>query len=171
MNIGKAIEFYRTARGLSTTELGNKIGLSQSTISKYENSARNPSDETVESIAKALDITVEELIKQAQTYIELSPENTYSLAQLLDKYNCMYDVIVPMSKTVLLAANIHAIDLAAKGLPRRRLGRLVSPVETILSNVLTEIIEENRDEITRRVLEELRYTETSIEEILRNLDE
>jgi len=53
----------RIAMGLSQEELGRRMGYtSGSAVSQYETGARNPKIETLEKIAKALNIELGELI-------------------------------------------------------------------------------------------------------------
>lgn len=55
--IGARIRAIRMARGLSQTELGEKIGLNADRIQKYENGARKPKSKMLKEIAKVLDVS------------------------------------------------------------------------------------------------------------------
>jgi transcriptional regulator with XRE-family HTH domain len=57
MNFADRLKKLRTEVGLSTTELGKLIGMSQSAISKLENGQRRIDLETLESICVALNKT------------------------------------------------------------------------------------------------------------------
>ena len=63
--IGAKIIYYRTLKSLSQEELAEKIGITQSFLSKIERGVyyNNLSFTTLLQIAKALDIDVCELIK------------------------------------------------------------------------------------------------------------
>jgi len=58
MKIGKAIKTLRDKKGISQSELADKIGLSQTSLSQIETGDKNPSEKTLEKIAKALDSSV-----------------------------------------------------------------------------------------------------------------
>lgn len=163
MHIGKAIEFYRKKRNLTTTKLANLAGLSQSTISKYEKGERNPSDDAVEAIAKALNISVQELLDKAQSFHD--PVTTYTMVQARKRLEHMHDIVIPLSNRFMLIGDISVIDLL-KEKRKLRVGRVISAAELIITEVLTELLEENREEINRRILDKLGDTE----EILRNLN-
>lgn len=54
MTMGNFLKTTRIAAGLTQKELANKIGVSYQNISQYERDLRNPKNETLEKIAKAL---------------------------------------------------------------------------------------------------------------------
>lgn len=58
LDIGKNIKKARQKRGLSQEELAHDVGITKSTISKYELGHREPSFEQLKKIAKVLDVTV-----------------------------------------------------------------------------------------------------------------
>lgn len=65
MTTGEKIKFYRKKRGLTLKELGLKAGYMNRgdvRIAQYENGSRYPRLETLERIAKSLDISACELI-------------------------------------------------------------------------------------------------------------
>lgn len=53
---------YRVLRGLSQTQLANKIGVSRSLVSMYESGERKPSFEVLESIADILNVSFNDLM-------------------------------------------------------------------------------------------------------------
>lgn len=55
--ISRLVFAHRVARGLKVVELAEASGLSHSTISKVENGVRAPSLETLEALAKGLQLT------------------------------------------------------------------------------------------------------------------
>lgn len=55
------IKDYRIARGLTTKELGQRIGVSQSTASKYENSKMTITLATAFRLMDVLECTMEDL--------------------------------------------------------------------------------------------------------------
>ena len=61
MTVGKRIKMIRKTANISQKDLAIKLGVSASMIGQYENDLRNPKYETVERIAKALDVSVDML--------------------------------------------------------------------------------------------------------------
>jgi transcriptional regulator with XRE-family HTH domain len=64
MEIGNKIKELRIQKGLTQEELAEKTGLSTRTIQRIENGEVDPRIYTLSSIAEALDIAYEELIKE-----------------------------------------------------------------------------------------------------------
>ena len=62
MTVGERIKRARKKARMTQKQLGDKLGVSYVVISQYENGARNPKIETLEKIAKALNISDFELI-------------------------------------------------------------------------------------------------------------
>jgi transcriptional regulator with XRE-family HTH domain len=63
--IGKNIKRYRQEKGLSQDKLSKLADLSLNTIVKIElDDSPNPTIETVQRIAKALDVSVDDLLKK-----------------------------------------------------------------------------------------------------------
>ncbi|WCR54438.1 MAG: hypothetical protein PG981_001460 [Wolbachia endosymbiont of Ctenocephalides orientis wCori] len=56
--IGKKIRLWRRARGLTTTQLGEKLGISFSQIMKYENASNRISASRLYELAKVLSVDV-----------------------------------------------------------------------------------------------------------------
>ncbi|WP_320972267.1 helix-turn-helix transcriptional regulator [Enterocloster bolteae] len=63
MDIGKSIKRFRTEAGLSQRELGLKVGKSESSIADYENGRSFCGIDTFSAMAKALNVSQDELIK------------------------------------------------------------------------------------------------------------
>lgn len=62
MNIGANIRNFRKENKLTLKELGYIAGISEQAISKYERGLRVPNAYVAYKIAKALEVTLEELI-------------------------------------------------------------------------------------------------------------
>ena len=63
-NVGKNIKKRRTKLGLSQEDFAQKAGVKYTTLTKIESGViKTPSVLMVEKIAKALDVSIEELIK------------------------------------------------------------------------------------------------------------
>lgn len=65
MNIGEKIRYYRQKSGLNQEKLAKKSGISRSALTNYEKGNRNPTVETISLIAKALNISVSELVDES----------------------------------------------------------------------------------------------------------
>lgn len=87
MNIGEQIRNYRKKAGISQKELGERLEVSQQHIAQYENGKRIPKVETLEKIARALQVDVWEL----QGYVpmdtpwQVSPEHPVAFPGLEKK--------------------------------------------------------------------------------------
>lgn len=68
--LGHNIRILRESHNMSQSELADAIGKTRSAISQFENEANEPSTETIRSIAKALDVSVSELIDRKIIYAE-----------------------------------------------------------------------------------------------------
>ena len=64
MILGENIRNIRKAKGLSIMKLRELTGLSKSTISDLENGKSSPTTETLEKIATALKINIEDLFRE-----------------------------------------------------------------------------------------------------------
>ena len=58
---GQLIKAARQKAGMKQAELASKLGLPQQSISQWERNVRNPKIESLEKIATALEIDVDEL--------------------------------------------------------------------------------------------------------------
>ncbi len=66
MNIGENIKQLRKNKGLTQKELGELIGVKAITIRKYESNEREPNIETLNKIAMALGVTINDLVKNEE---------------------------------------------------------------------------------------------------------
>ena len=73
-DIGKFIQEIRKEKGLTQKELAELIGVSDKTISKWENGNSSPDTSMLMSLSEALEVTVNELLSAER----ISPEN-YSM--------------------------------------------------------------------------------------------
>ena len=62
MTTGQLIKAARKKAGVTQGELGKKIGVSGSSLAQWENDLRNPKLDTLQRIASALGVPVQELI-------------------------------------------------------------------------------------------------------------
>lgn len=61
-NFGKRLADLRKAKGLTQTDLGNKIGISKRMVAYYEGQTKRPPAHLLIPIAKTLKISVDELL-------------------------------------------------------------------------------------------------------------
>ncbi|MEK7589258.1 MAG: helix-turn-helix transcriptional regulator [Patescibacteria group bacterium] len=61
--IGKNLKRIRTEKKMSQGDISRKLGMDRGYISGVENGKRNPTVATVEKLANALGISVDELLK------------------------------------------------------------------------------------------------------------
>lgn len=89
MNFGDKLKRLRLASGLTQDELAVKLGTSKQSISRYENSEREPNIRTAKAIASALNVSLEELAQgftqQTTSSADLSPDER----QLIDDYRSL----------------------------------------------------------------------------------
>ena len=78
---GNYIAELRKKKNLSQAELGVKLGISNKAVSKWENGAAYPSTELILPLAKALDVSVEELF----SVMSAAKQEKTRLRRFLDK--------------------------------------------------------------------------------------
>jgi transcriptional regulator with XRE-family HTH domain len=75
MLFGDKIKELRTSAGMSQQELANKAGLSLRSIQNYESNQRYPKDVAIlNKLCKALNTTIEELMKEEDNFIQEASE-------------------------------------------------------------------------------------------------
>lgn len=78
------IRVKRQLKGLSQKELADKLGISISTLSRYESGAVRPSSDKLSMIAEILDTTVDSLLGIESSRVALSEDDTMFVD--IDKY-------------------------------------------------------------------------------------
>lgn len=73
--IARRIKYYREQKGLTQKELGGMVGIKHNTISSYENATNRPDMDILFKIAKALDISINDLFPPTQEYSSIVKEN------------------------------------------------------------------------------------------------
>jgi len=74
MNIGNNIKELRKAKGYKQKDLAEKIQIATNSLSRYETGEREPSIETLEKIADALEVPVSKLIMRDITFPVPDPD-------------------------------------------------------------------------------------------------
>jgi transcriptional regulator with XRE-family HTH domain len=78
-SLGERLKFIRESRNLTQNELAHASGLTQSTIANIEKENKDPSIQTLEKIAKCLDIHIATLFSTEDVYV-------FDLKRLRRKY-------------------------------------------------------------------------------------
>lgn len=65
--LSKNVRILRTKQGLTQEELGKKIDVSQVTVRNYETEKITPKPTTLVRLARALGVTVEQLVEEDLT--------------------------------------------------------------------------------------------------------
>lgn len=73
MNIGESVRMRRIQLRMTQTDLSQKTGIKQPTISAIENGVNKPAIETIVLISDALNCTVSDLIGQTAPAPQLDP--------------------------------------------------------------------------------------------------
>lgn len=75
MNFGERLKALRIYHGYTQEELAAKIGTKKQTISRYENSEREPNLKAAKKIANALGVSLEELTPDEDTNKKIAARN------------------------------------------------------------------------------------------------
>ncbi len=186
--IGKVIARLREKHKLSTTQLARKSGVSQSSISQYENGNRNPSDENIEKIASALHTTVEELVKQAELLSKENPhlldetELTNEKRRAIERIYRFSDSVIQVNNDILISVNIRVHDLANIVEYNSRHSSAVrsrgfmsfekdttSLIAHLTEKVVNDFINENSEEILYRFEHELKQLNMDVYTMLEEI--
>jgi transcriptional regulator with XRE-family HTH domain len=173
--IGKAIAYYREQKGWTTTQLANETGLSQGSISLYENGKRNPSDEAIDKIVSSLGIDLDILVTRAKIFSnekadKVKEANPYVYSEEIHRerirrkhnINRFSDLVFELNPDVIVSINATVHDLIENVSYNNR--RPVPPsVRRNSSNLLAHLVEkvfkdflnDNKDEIAYRMESEL----------------
>lgn len=80
---GEKIRRYRKMRSLTQAQLGEKVGLGDGAIRHYENGLRTPTEEQLEDIADALEVSISAL---RSYHVDTASELLSILVQFEDEY-------------------------------------------------------------------------------------
>ena len=65
-NVGENLRKYRLERGMSQAELAQRAGRKRSAIGNYESGVREPDYDTLAALARALDVSVAQLLDDGE---------------------------------------------------------------------------------------------------------
>ena len=100
-NIGENIKNSRLKMGLSQEQLAAIIGVRKATISRYENGTREPRNEQLKTIAKALKVSAAYL-QGYEPITDHLTESAINLQAIIDCINTNYDEITYMDRLQLI---------------------------------------------------------------------
>ncbi|EMA6344846.1 helix-turn-helix transcriptional regulator [Bacillus cytotoxicus] len=83
---GNRLRELRKVKKMTQQDLADKLTLSKSLISKYENGAAKPSYEVLEQLAHIFDVSADYLTGKINTYID-DEDKEKQINYLLQKYN------------------------------------------------------------------------------------
>lgn len=92
MTIGENIKYFRKEKGLTQKQLGERCGIAEANIRKYELGGANPKLETITTIAKALDVEPYELDDRLLFHAEHTTPITLKEEQLLNAFHKLNDL-------------------------------------------------------------------------------
>lgn len=95
MTVGETIRTIRKEQGLTQKELGQLCGIDEANIRKYELGKANPKIETIEKIAKALNVPIAK-IKKNLSWGEY--QNTQEIQQLNQSAYLFQGIIVALGE-------------------------------------------------------------------------
>lgn len=114
MTIKAALREYRKEKGLSQTELAEKIGVSQNTVSSWETGRTEPSMRDIKSLCDVLGLSVEQLSgTKARELGEISYEDvlvkvrSLELTELRELAQIIHDTIATKEQIAQLT-RMHA---------------------------------------------------------------
>ncbi len=118
MSVGKNIKKIRLEKKLTQKQLGELSGISYKQIGLYEQGYRNPKIETIEKIAKALNVQYIDLLDDFP--IEEIEQSFLSYADEIAKKRKIYDIDHRLQKigypiSLTLDENVHTSTLNIDG--------------------------------------------------------
>lgn len=119
MNIGENIKKIRIKKNISRQELANKLCVSESTISRYENNKREPNMATLKKIAEIFNVPLVDLLREMESYekIDLATNKKYynsmneeNLKKILKDCDINLDLIYKTDKKNNFLSDLHTIN-------------------------------------------------------------
>ncbi len=156
MNVGEKIKKIRTDNKIKQADLAKKIGVPQSTLSKYETGNLRIDTDTIIDIANALDVNVLDLLDNTnmqeyrEYFKEVSLDGMDLLKELYDKINDNSLLLLkPLDehlRSMIYVLSDIVINSKEKQATYIELDTLLSTICSILTNLLT--LEKTGENIT-----------------------
>ena len=112
MTIGEKMKKIRTEKGLSQKEVAKRLGVSQPSYAQYESGKRKPKFETIQKIAKALEVTFNELY--GGPWVERQGNNIFLWSE--ENYNFSKDLKSSSLNDLTLAAHFDGDEFTEEEL-------------------------------------------------------
>ncbi|MCL2217197.1 MAG: helix-turn-helix domain-containing protein [Defluviitaleaceae bacterium] len=114
MNIGKRIKELRSAKGVTQTELAQRIGMTASAISSYEIGERQPSYDVLIKVAKQFNVTTDYLLGHTnKDMMDVSGlcrsqrENIQKMVATYQKFNELSIIMFDMERDEYLSDSLE----------------------------------------------------------------
>ena len=103
-NIGETIASLRKEKGMTQSELAEKMNVTDKAVSKWERNLSCPDINTISKLANILGVSVEELLK--------SKNQNYSTTRIKDLTNLIFKVVaLAMEISVTVLNILNEIDI------------------------------------------------------------
>ncbi|MCR2049999.1 helix-turn-helix domain-containing protein [Acetatifactor muris] len=140
MNFGESIKQIRKEKGLTQKQLGEKLGISQSAIGQFESNKANPKMETIQKIADALNVSLNDLVPDSfEQTIQIGREvsaSDYSTIEAMANHNIFTD----KEREKLFEKIEHYRNILATMDDRDKLIEYSSKTHTELENTLLKML-------------------------------
>lgn len=104
INIGEKIKMLRKEKKLTQKELANEIGVTASTVTKYENGQLEPNIEVLNRISNIFRISISALVEDNYSRKEFSTEPEFlSLYELVNSKQLTEETIDKLTKCIIRA--------------------------------------------------------------------
>lgn len=146
MNIGENIKKLRIEKGLTRQDLAKALKVSDSTISRYENNKREPNMETINKIAKALEVSpseffdwdnlnekethllISEITGDRSSFSQLESKISYSLISIFEFAKDLYgeDLFINDIKDFIDSEDYFELFMNITDLIENKINKLIS---------------------------------------------
>lgn len=106
--VGKNIKSFREQKNITQTELAEKLNVTRQAVSNWENEKTEPDIDTLQKIASALDVSVEELIYGRKREVKM-------IKKVYHNYNTTENVTKGLSFGAALAMIISYVKWQSIG--------------------------------------------------------
>ena len=104
--LGKTIEFLRLENNLTQRELGNILGVTNQTISKWEIGETIPDTESITKISKLFKISVEELINSDLSDFNQQEIRRFYMESANSSYKCLFIIFIINAYCIFIHFNV-----------------------------------------------------------------
>ena len=121
IKIGRFIAENRKQKNLTQEELGEKLGVTNKTVSRWETGMYMPDLDTIQLLCDELDITVNELLsgeRLGEDYKDKADENVmdvFAVNKSVNKQRLIYDILTGAGTGIILGV-VYAPDSTKKAI-------------------------------------------------------